>query len=171
MIDDRLFRHPAIGVLHHALRREQRQQLLASLLLSIGGLALTGWAFTQSTLLVILGLGVLMISLRLVFVTGRELRRQEHRALWLLRHHPEQIVWVYSIVTERLPFGVQFLRNGTLYFKLANGDDFSVAMPANQLKMISRYLNRLLPHATFGYSPWRADQYRQHPESLRRPGE
>jgi hypothetical protein len=86
----------------------------------------------------------------------------------LLEHHPRQIVWVYSIVTERLPFGFNVARAGLMYFKLADGDEITVSLPAERLPWISRYLNDRLPHATFGYSRDREQWYLASPYLLLR---
>jgi len=67
-----------------------------------------------------------------------------------------------------MPFGFQFSKNGTIYFKLADGDELSVSLPARQLKTVSKALNKILPQATFGYSEANAQYYDIDPEMLRR---
>ncbi|MBV6653640.1 MAG: hypothetical protein KI786_07790, partial [Mameliella sp.] len=65
----------------------------------------------------------------------------------------------------------QLLRNGTLYLKLRDGDDVSVSLSADDLKVVSRYLNRLLPHATFGYTKDREQWFMASPLMLLREEE
>ena len=50
---------------------------------------------------------------------------------------------------------------------LDDGDEISVGLPAQKLKLISKFLNRILTETTFGYSQERAEQYRRDPNSLR----
>jgi hypothetical protein len=58
-----------------------------------------------------------------------------------------------------------------LYFKLSNGDEITVSLRPQKLKVISKFLNRLLPHASFGYSHDRAQWYHVHPDMLRKETE
>ncbi len=165
---DPLLRHPAMDLLKKALSKECRLQLLASFLLLLGSMALLIFTFEKSIILPIIGLISLVVSIHLIYRTARMLDIQEHRLMRMLHHHPNDIVWVYSVKTERLPFGVQLSSSVTLYFKLNDGDELSVSLPQNDLKLISKWLNRLLPHATFGYSSDKAQWYHISPDMLRR---
>jgi len=86
----------------------------------------------------------------------------------MLQKEPKRIVWVYSIVTKRMPFGFQINQSGTMYFKLLDGDELTLSFPASELKSISEMLNYHLPHATFGYTKEREQWYMAHPELLLR---
>jgi hypothetical protein len=70
-----------------------------------------------------------------------------------------------------MPFGFEIVQSGLIYFKLENGEDYSVSVAAKDLKLISRTLNRLLPHATFGYSQEKANIYDIDPKQLIRKKE
>ncbi len=135
-----------------AVQREWRLKIFASTVLTLVGAALGWLLFRRSVILVIIGLALGVTGLRLLFRTFREAHDGGHRLLRLLEEHPQQIVWVYSVVTERLPFGFRFNRSGIMYFKLADGDEITLSLPAGQIKGISQYLNDRLPHATFGYT-------------------
>ena len=101
-----------------------------------------------------------------------QIRKPErHPLLRTLRHEPQRIVWVYSVQTQRMPFGFQTTNSGTLYFKLEDGDQHTVNLPAAALRPVSEMLNQMLPHASFGYTADREQWYMAHPEMLRQDPE
>jgi hypothetical protein len=165
---DPLYRHPAMRLLERSVNSELRLQVIAAACLFGLGAFLCYIFFSNSVILTIIGLGVAVIGIRQVYLTLRALQLADHEILRLLKDKPHRIVWVYSVVTERAPFGFTFMRQGTMYFKLENGDQLSVMMPSGKLKLVSRFLNRLLPHASFGYSIDREQLYEISPEQLRR---
>ena len=93
-------------------------------------------------------------------------RTEDERLWYLLNENPKQIVWVYSITTQTMPFGFHLWDTGTMYFKLLDGDEITVGLPTKKLKMVSKFLNRLLPHASFGYSEERQAQFEKDPKLL-----
>jgi hypothetical protein len=117
-------------------------------------------------LLAVFGLGAVIIWLRIVFSVLNRRRVIDSPLIQTLMRHPGQIVWVYAVVTNRMPFGFQVAQNGLMYFKLINGDAFTLSAPIQELKVISRFLNRLLPHATFGFTKDREQWYMAAPELL-----
>jgi hypothetical protein len=129
--------------------------------------------FQGYIILTVFGLLCTVLGLRFLSKLLRVKHTEEHRLFRLLIKQPKQIVWVYSVVTERLPFGFQITRYGTLYFKLADGDEISVSMPAQELKRVSKFLNPILPHASFGYTRDREQWYIASPLMLLQdePGE
>lgn len=161
-----ILRHPGLKPLWRAVRREWRLKVGCFSLLALSGAATMLWWRTTSLLLFGLGLSLVLWG---GFLLHRVLLRpaDEQRLVALLKYQPDTIVWVYSLVIERLPFGFQFFPSCTMYFKLADGDELSVGLPRQKVKMVSRVLNRVLPHATFGYTPEREAQFHQNPETLR----
>ena len=77
----------------------------------------------------------------------------------IIDENPAFIVWVYTLETNLMPFGFKVNDKGLIYFKLRNGDEISVKMPAKHLKLVSRFLNRLLPEAMFGFSKEKLEKY------------
>lgn len=154
--------------LQAAVRREQRQKLLVSLVLLLLGLSLILFFFEVSVILSILGLILLVTGIRFAIPAWRARIARESPLMRTLLHNPRKIVWVYSVVTERQPFGFQFSKSGILYFKLRDGDDLSVSMSPGDLKLVSRFLNRILPHATFGYTADREQWFMADPRMLLR---
>jgi hypothetical protein len=65
-----------------------------------------------------------------------------------------------------MPFGLYLWERGTMFFMLQDGDEISVGLPARKLKMVSRFLNKLLPHASFGYTAERQQQFEADPKLL-----
>lgn len=151
-----------------AIYRERRQQLLASAGLLLVGAALLAFFFGRNIILSGAGLIAVVLGIKFIFSFAGRRRTEDIRLVRLLRDRPRQIVWVYSVVTEQLPFGLRLSRNGLLYFKLIDGDDICVSLPAKDCKLVSRFLNRLLPHATFGYSRDREQWYLADPRMLLR---
>lgn len=156
-------RHPAFQLLKAALKREARLELSLYLVLAITGahLCFFFWPFNLSLCL----LGAIALAGGIYAWLRR--KPQGHELLRLLDQEPEKIVWVYSIVTHRRPFGIQLFQTGMLYFMLINGNEICVALPAGKLKLVSRFLNRLLKHASFGYSPERAALFKEDPALLK----
>ena len=155
---DRLIRHPGLDPLWRSIEREHRTKLLTAVGLVAGGLLLcvlslrySAWLPFAGSLLATLG------AFWLVRLLGSQpvLAWQED-----LREHPERIVWVYSMVTERMPFGLNLMRSGVLYLYDDAGEAHSFSLRADQLLLVTKTLNRLLPRAEFGYTQERELKYR-----------
>ena len=84
----------------------------------------------------------------------------------LLKNKPKEIVWIYSVQTNRLPFGIQFTYDCTMYFYLLNGDFITIDLPKQKVIETSETLNLYLKHATFGYSKDNEQWYMANPELL-----
>ena len=166
MSDNPLYHHPGILVLRRALQRELRLQILASVILLIFGLFLIWCFFSKSWIITIIGLVTTVLGIRLVLKTAKNWEVDHHPIMQTLYYQPRQIVWVYSLHTQRMPFGFEFSNSGTLYVKMIDGDEFSVSLPAKKLKLVSKTLSRVLPHASFGYSKVRAQWFLESPEKL-----
>jgi hypothetical protein len=153
-------------LIEQALRREARQQLLVSVILLCTGLGLSFWGFNKSVLVSVLGLGVLVMGSQLVYKTIRQLRLQLHPLHILLHYQPQRVVWVYSVVTQWMPFGLKFGQLSLVYFYTLDGKHYTISLPSAKIKLLSKYLNRLLPHATFGYSNHKEAVFRTQPAEL-----
>lgn len=77
-----------------------------------------------------------------------------------LRDQPEDIVWVYGMVTERMPFGFRIAAMATLHLVDRAGEMHCFGLKPDELKLVTKTFNRVLPHAEFGYSPEREMKYR-----------
>lgn len=163
--------HPAMRLLRAATVREYRVKLAIA-----GGMAVSGgvagllywgaWPFLSGTGLVA-GLAGFLLSYR---VAVRQ-RPADHRLLHLLRGRAEDrrsIVWIYAVRTQTMPFGLYLWERGAMYFRLLDGSTIVLPLPAGQLKMVSKFLERLLPHASFGFSKERMEDYEKDPQRLLR---
>ncbi len=159
MDQDDFINAPEVQRLRQCLRREHRLKIIAAAGLLFVGLSFVSLFFQGYIILTVFGLVCTVLGLRFMAKLLRVQHTEEHRLFRLLHHQPKQIVWVYSVVTEHLPFGFQINRRGTLYFKLVDGDDISVSMPAEELRRVSKFLNPILPHASFGYTRDREQWY------------
>ncbi len=150
------------------LRKELLQQLILGLFLLIVGVGLVWLSFSRDTVWTVLGLVSVGVGVRLIYL-GRDYRRVEQTPLGrILLQKPEQIVWVYSIVTQRMPFGVEIMNNGLMYFNLIDGRVLTLSLPRSLLRPLSEQLNVYLPQATFGYTQDREQWFVANPELLLR---
>lgn len=169
MADHPLFQHPGIRALFRAAARERRMQGLAGLAMIGAGMGLGVFCFQQNNFLVILALILVVMGLRWLIEAIRGFR-QPHPLVDLLHRQPQRIVWVYTVSTALMPFGVQMFQRGDMHFRLIDGKEIVISLPIQHLKMISHTLSRLLPHAVFGYSEEREARYLVNPRSLLRSG-
>ena len=158
--------HPAMRELHFAIQKERSVKLIIALCLIFGGITIPYMYFRKNSFIASSGMVALIIGLRLLFGVIRTPRSVDERLWHLLNENPRQIVWVYSVTTQTMPFGFHLWDAGTMYFKLLDGDEISVNLPVKKLKMVSKFLNRLMPHASFGYSEERRAQFEKDPKLL-----
>ena len=114
----------------------------------------------------VLVLGLCLVGFLLLKKALEEAHAESHPLWQTLLNNPLNIVWVYSVRTQVMPFGFYLWENGQMYFKLVDGNEISILVPARKLRMLSRFLNKWLPHATFGYSPENEQLYRENPVQL-----
>lgn len=153
-------------ILKKALKRDWHLKCLSLTLLVLFGISLTWVCFQKNMILTIMGLAFSVIGLKLLAQNLRQSQIEHSPLVYLLLNEPEQIVWVYSVMTQRMPFGLEWSKNGIMYFKLLDGDEITVTLAAGDLRLVSKFLNRLLPHASFGYSKEKEKMYEINPEHL-----
>lgn len=152
--------------LKRAEKRENTLILLALGLFLLLSLALVVLFYRKSIVLVSVVLIVIILGMKWFWNRLKVYFQDELPLANLLEKEPRRIVWVYSMITQRMPFGFQINQSGTMYFKLIDGDELSVSLPAKDLKIISEALNTYLPHATFGYTKEREQWFLAHPAML-----
>lgn len=152
-------RHPGLQPLWDGLQSEWRQQQLVALGMLVTGVGLVVWTMTRQDawLGLVGGLAATAAIYWLIRLSGRKPVSELYH---LLREEPERIEWVYAEVTERNPFGFRFSRMAVVYLVEGDGEEHSVQIRADKAKLVSKTLNRVLPHATFGYSEERELKYR-----------
>lgn len=157
--DPRIFQHPGLAPLWQSLEKERRQQQYAAMALLLLGLATVVVGILSRSLWGPLVGG--MLATGGLWWLYRVLSEQP-LAAWhqQLREEPESVVWVYGMVTERMPFGLKTTAVGTLHLVEADGTLNTFAMSPAELKLVTKTLNRVLPHADFGYTEERELRYR-----------
>ncbi len=153
-------------LLLRCIRREAGAQLLLAWLPVLAGAALFIWCRHLGTWIAVLALTLWLAGLLLLKRALKQPRAEAHPLWQTLLNNPLRIVWVYTVRTQVMPFGFYLWETGQMYFKLVNGQEISLFVPARKLRMVSRFLNKLLPHATFGYSPENEQLYRENPLQL-----
>lgn len=163
-----LYRHPAMRLLKKAILREVYFQIAATGLLLLFGLTLLLLQLNGSIFLSVIGLGTMVFSGFFIYKSIPALDLEMHPLYRTLMDEPEQIVWVYSLATQRMPFGLEIFKSGIVYLYLADGGHYSVSLPVRKLKLACKFLSRLLPHASVGYTPERAEKFQFNPKLLKR---
>jgi len=151
-----------------ALKREIHLKLMASVALLLFGELLCVFAFQLNGAIVIVGIVLTVLGIK--FTRDALLNRNVDNSLLLqlLINAPEKIVWVYSIVTQRMPFGLEFSKNATIYFKLIDGDEITLDMSEKETENVLKMLNTKLTHATFGFTKDREQWFMADPALLYR---
>lgn len=162
----RYHHHPALGHIRASLRRDWYLRLFCASLLLGGGINLCFFFFAVSSLFSIIGLVAVLGAIYMFSVLIQQGVLTQHPILTQLEYAPQEIVWIYTLHTQRMPFGLKVFDSGLLYLKLINGSHHCLSLPTRQLKLVSRFLNRYLPHASVGYNEERAQWYRAAPALL-----
>ena len=151
----------AFALIQKSLRRERHQKLIVGIIALMFAIWLTTYFPLQRhqwILGILLALS-LVSGILIIYNLIQNWQIEKTPFVQLLRYEPQEIVWVYHLETQRLPFGIQFQYDCTLYIKLLNRDFIELRLPKGKVKMVSETLNPLLPHATFGYSKENAQWY------------
>jgi len=158
--------HPAMQLLYKAIQRERNTKLVLAMALMVAGTISPYLYFQENNFMTAAGLVALLIGLRLMFSVIRSSQTDGGQLWALICDKPGQIVWVYSITTQNMPFGFHLWDVGTMYFKMLDGNEISINLPVKKLRMVSKFLNRRLPHASFGYSSQLKDMFEADPSLL-----
>ena len=151
------------------LRRDWYLRLFFASLLILAGSGLSYFSFSKSTLVSIIGLSGILGAVKMFSLLVQQRTLARHPVIQQLELQPLDIVWIYTVHTQRMPFGLKIFDNGLLYLKLINGKDHCISLPAGKLKLASHFLHRHLPHVSVGYNEERAQWYRVAPELLLQP--
>lgn len=162
-------------LLEQAIKREWRWQLIVGTVLFMLGFGLSFIFFPSYPVLTFLSLMMTTTCFLWLYYLSQFRSKKMFPLLHLLQcdalgvtENPKQIVWVYSVVIQRMPFGFEFSQSGLLYFKLLDGNDITLSVPAEKLKLVLKYLGRLLPHIVIGYSEEREKLFLENPAGLLR---
>ncbi len=153
-------------IIRDGIQRDLWLKLAVGLLLLGAGLCLVLFFYQKTNLLAVLGLGLVLPG---SWFLREYVRRPsvEDDLLWQLLHRrSQQIVWVFTQDEQVMPLGLHLGDRGTLFVMLLDGTELTLALPVRKLRLISHFLHRLLPHAAFGFSEERMQQFEQNPSLL-----
>ncbi len=155
------------SLLFQILKRERNFNLFYGSLFILIGLSLSfllGKVNLSLMILLIILMSILvLIGFKFLLEAFQNWDVINHRLFKLLDQNPKKIVWVYSVHTQLSPFGINVLSTGELFFKMDDRNQIIVNAAVSKLKTVSKELNTILPHATFGYSAERDQWYTASP--------
>lgn len=144
-----------------AYEKEHANNIIYSItFLVIGGLVYISF-FSTNVLAAVIGAGMAVAGGCMYFIFQKNWKNEERNLIKIIDHQPEKILWVYTLETNLMPFGFKVKDKGYIYFKMNDGEDICIKMPAKDLKLVSRFLNRLLPNAMFGFSEEKQAKYNE----------
>ncbi len=154
--------HPALVPLWKSLEKDWLLQLTVKLIALVIALVILAVGMNSNPAIFILGVVLTGVG---GWLTLQHFRRKStlEKLQDRLYDHPESVVWIYTIVLEHHPFGLQMNERGLIYLKFDNGDEVSAYLPPRRLKLITKILHRALPYTVFGYTKERAEQYKKDP--------
>lgn len=152
--------------IEQAEKRGKKLILGLYLLIMLIGLAMICLFFDKNIIMVIFSVFITILGVFLFFKQFRAYIHDPLPLMSILKNEPQKVVWIYSVVTQRMPFGFQIVQSGAMHFKMIDGEEIILTMSAKELKSVSEMLNTKLPHVTFGYTKEREQWYMAHPELL-----
>ena len=84
---------------------------------------------------------------------------QKNYLLKLITLQPEQVIWVYYLKVENMPFGIRLMQFTTLYIHLRNREKIAIQMPEHKIQLLMNLLRQRLHKASFGYSKMKEQMY------------
>lgn len=157
--------HPALIPLWKSLEKDWLLQMIAKLVLFVFGLIVFTIGLSAYPTLLIIGAGASVFS---GLVLLRHFRQKGPLEILQdrLYDNPDTVVWIYTVVHEHHPFGLQLSERGLIYFKFNDGDEVCAFLPPQKLRLTTKILSRALPHTVFGYTKERAEQYKENPQMV-----
>ncbi|MCF8237490.1 MAG: hypothetical protein K9I85_05000 [Saprospiraceae bacterium] len=154
---DPLMHHPAFLDIQRALRKAWLlQQCLWLVLLAVGlsgailfstGVSVWGWA-----------LGCISVAALCFLRWNGPYRRS--LVFQYLQEKPKDIVWIYGYQLLRAPLGVMLSNQYRIYFQTRDRQRFSLDIPEKRYMVVMKWLNRILPHAEFGWDDERFERWK-----------
>lgn len=159
------------NIIQRAIRKDIRMQFFFGFIACFIAFLLGYSFYGENVFLCIIAVAIFLGALLLLRNVWTYRKLNQHPILNLLSQKPQSVIWVYTVLTQRMPFGLQFSQTGTVYFKKTDGTEQSLSIPAKELNSLSDALQKILPHATFGYSVDKAQWYTADPWMLYREEE
>lgn len=156
-----------MNVIRLALEKELQQKKTAGWLFMALGVLMIFFFAAKIQLFAILGFLSVFGGVWLLSKTIRIRSLEQLPELQILLHEPQKVVWIYSVITQRMPFGFKMSAYGLVYLNMKDGATHCIEVPVEKLKLVTKYLSRLLPNVVVGYSEARAEQFDINPNEVR----
>ncbi|MCB0662111.1 MAG: hypothetical protein KDC24_05190 [Saprospiraceae bacterium] len=168
MSENKYFDHPAREIFLEMLQKELTRLLLLASVAFFIGLGLTAYFLTRNIYLASIGLGLVILGTYL-FVIWSRIGVPENAPIYkTLKFNPTEIVWVYTLKVEIMPFGIKLFRRDYLTFKFISGKEETIPVHCTKCLVLENWLKRVLPFATFGYSHERLKTFQEDPSKLKK---
>lgn len=155
--------------MEESLKADRNLKLLIGLLAFVLGIWLGAWMTNHfAWVWLAVTFAILFGAFRLLFDVIQFWQPRSTQIMQLLHNQPTEIVWVYYVVTQKLPFGIQFSHKATMYIWLMEKDCITLKLNEKDVKPVYECLYDLLPHASFGYSQEKEQWYMANPAMLLR---
>ena len=159
-------KHPAYQHILWSIQKDWLLRFSIGTVLELGGAYTFHVFFSEKPWLSAVGLMVAFGAMFMYYFLLRELPFSKHPIVTQLEERRQDIVWFYTVRTQRMPFGLKLFESGLLYIKLIDGSHHCLSLPSSQLRVVSNFLHRKLPHASVGYNEEREQWYLASPELL-----
>ncbi len=148
-----------ITIIAKAVSEERKTYLMVGLILLFMGGFLFWNGYQKNAALVIISLLLIVTGIKLLYDKIREPHGFHAPIIIFLTGNKENVVWVYSIVKENMPFGLRLVGSGRVMLRTLDRREFSISISQENLAHLEELLRKHLPHATFGYSAEKENMY------------
>jgi hypothetical protein len=160
-------------LLKKALYKERLQKIILFLLLIFFALSMAILTVIKQNqtiiqLTAVSSLITFLISVLFLRDILRQWNLNKNEILQLIHIAPQNIVWVYDVKVNLMPFGIIVNSYTTLFFRLLNGNFRQIRVSEKCIEKIYIALEIQLPHASFGYSQEKEQWYMANPALLYR---
>lgn len=164
----RSFRNHHIEVIQDALINENKREfLLGMFLFVLGILSFFVSFFSDYEVLFKITTGFFFFCALIVLFRAIKRFNVERNPFYIaVVYNSRNVVWVYHQVTHVMPFGIQLYKRFTIYIHTLHGKCYSLQVSEKQLMPCLKYLEKLLPRATFGHDIKKEQLYRANPIML-----
>lgn len=168
MSSNNYFDHPASDIFLEVIQKELNRLLIFASVSFFSGLGLALFFLRSNFYGTGIGVGLLLLGTYL-FVLWSKTGVAENAAIFkALKFNPNEIVWVYTIKVDIMPFGIRLFKRNYLTFKFISGREETLPIPESKSLVLENWLKRVLPYATFGFSNERMKTYESDPSRLKK---
>jgi hypothetical protein len=164
------FRNHHIEVIQDALINENKREfLLGIFLFALGILSFFISFFSDYDILFKITTGFFFFCAIIVLLRAIKRFNVERNPFYIaVVYNSRNVVWVYHQVTHVMPFGIQLYKRFTIYIHTLHGKCYALQVSEKKLMPCLKYLEKLLPRATFGHDVNKEQLYRANPSMLMR---